>query len=72
MPLLDWTSSAIMLEIFKGAKGSMVLEDNLIYINIILLKKKVLLNLDLDLQYSTYITYMNVQIKQETKKNTFK
>jgi len=61
-----------MLEIFKVAKGSMVREDNLIYINIILLKKKVLLNLDLDLQYSTYITYMNVQIKQETKKNTFK
>ena len=57
-----------MLEIFKGAKGRMVLEDNPIHINIILLKEKVLLNLELDFQYSTLVTYISEEINQETKK----
>ena len=60
-----------MLEIFKGAKGRMVLEDNPIHINIILLKERVLLNLDLDFQYSTLVTYISEEINQETKKKFF-
>jgi hypothetical protein len=67
-PLLDQTSFDTMLEIFKGERGSMM-EDNLIHINIILLRKKVLLDLDLDLQYSTYITYISAEINQDTKKD---
>ena len=66
-PLLDQTSFDTMLEIFKEERGSMM-EDNLIHINIILLRKKVLLDLDLDLQYSAYITYISVEINQDTKK----
>jgi hypothetical protein len=63
-----------MLEIFKGAKGRMVLQDNLIHINIIFFKRESFTKLGLwtlDLQYSTYVTYISVEINQETKKKYF-